>query len=91
MAMTIVTVAVPLNESRPPIRTKTVQRWSPEDLEAAADYATRYIARLDTNGDGVVTRGELPKSVPSRVFWRMSGDDGTLTVQDVERQYLQRR
>lgn len=91
MAMTIVTVAVPLNESRPPIRTKTVQRWSTGDLEAAADYATRYIAKLDTNGDGVVTQGELPKSVPSRVFWRMSGNDGTLDVQDVERQYLQRR
>ena len=29
--------------------------------------------------------------VPSGVFWRMSGNDGTLTVQDIERQYLQRR
>ena len=91
MAMTIVTVAVPLNQSGPSIRTKTIPRWSPDDLEAASDYATRYIARLDTNGDGVVTRGEIPRSVPSGVFWRMSGNDGTLTVQDVERQYLQRR
>ena len=91
MAMTIVTVAVPLNQSGPSIRTKTIPRWSPDDLEAASDYATRYIARLDTNGDGVVTRGEIPRSVPSGVFWRMSGNDGTLTVQDLERQYLQRR
>ena len=91
MAMTIVTVAVPLNQSGPSIRTKTIPRWSPGDLEAASDYATRYIARLDTNGDGVVTRGEIPRSVPSGVFWRMSGNDGMLTVQDVERQYLHRR
>ena len=90
MAMTIVTVAVPLNESAPPVRPKTTRRWSPEDLEEASDYATRYIARLDANGDGVVTRGELPKSVPSGVFRRMSGNDGTLTTADLERQYLQR-
>ena len=91
MAMTIVTVAVPLNESRPPTKTEIVEHWSPDDLEAASDYAARYIKHLDTNDDGVVTRGELPKSVPARAFWRMSGNDGTLTVEDVERQYLQRR
>ena len=90
MAMTVVTVAVPLRESRPPGRNKTVQRWSPDDLEAASDYATRYIGRLDTNADGVITKGELPKSVPSGVFWRMSGNDGTLTAEDVAREYLQR-
>ncbi len=90
MAMTIVTVAVPLKESLPPVRTEAVQRWSTDDLQAASDYATRYIGRLDTNGDGVITRGELPKSVPYGVFWRMSGNDGTLSAQDVERQYLQR-
>ena len=89
--MIIVTVAVPLNQSGPSVRTKMIPHWSPDDLEAASVYAARYIARLDTNGDGVVTRGELPKSVPSGVFWRMSGNDGTLTVQDIERQYLQRR
>jgi hypothetical protein len=91
MAMAVVTVAVPLNESSPRIQADTVQRWSPEELKAASDYAESYISRLDTNADGVITRGELPKSVPSRVFWRMSGNDGLLTIQDVERQYLQRR
>ena len=96
MAMAVVTVAVPLKQSRPriqrnPVQRNPVQRWSPEELKAASDYAESYISRLDTNADGVITRGELPKSVPSRVFWRMSGNDGLLTIQDVERQYLQRR
>jgi len=91
MAMTVVTIAVPLKESPLRIHRDTVQRWSSQELEAASEYAASYISRLDTNADGVVTRDELPKSVPARVFWRMSGNDGSLTIQDVERQYLQRR
>ena len=90
MAMTVVTVAVPLANWRPSAGSKAVETWSAEELKAASDYAKRYIERLDANGDGVVTRGEMPKSVPYSVFRRMSENDEFLTNEDVKRQYLQR-
>ena len=88
--MTVVTVAVPLANWRPSAGSKAVETWSAEELKAASDYAKRYIERLDANGDGVVTRGEMPKSVPYSVFRRMSENDEFLTNEDVKRQYLQR-
>lgn len=97
MALAIVTVAIPVNEtsaekqadmqSQPGL----LQDRKAKDRKAASDYAERYVARLDANGDGVLTKGEMPRSVPYRVFWRMSGNDGSLTIQDVRREYLKRR
>lgn len=97
MALAIVTVAVPVNETSadrqasPQIQSVLVHNRKAKDFKAAADYAERYVARLDTNGDGVLTKGEMPKSVPSRAFWGMSGNDGSMTIEDVRREYLKRR
>ena len=97
MALAIVTVAIPVNETsaekQADLQSQSglLQDRIAKDRKAASDYAERYVARLDANGDEVLTKGEMPRSVPYRVFWRMSGNDGSLTIQDVRREYLKRR
>ncbi len=53
-----------------------VEQPSKSDLE----YAEKYIAKFDANGDGIVLREEVPRIVRDYSFWYVdTNHDGRVT------------
>lgn len=93
MAIGFFEVAVP-RHSQPQ---KTVARSQPRNVSdetkaSAEKYAREYIRKFDLNGDGVVVRDELPESIGRFGFRKLDeNSDGKLTLEDISRNYEQRR
>ncbi len=98
MAVTFISVARPLGKGRQQsptdLSTDEEERISEQlanQEQRAREFADRYIGRFDDNGDGFVTRNELPHSVRIFSYWQLDADgDGRISRDEIYRQALAR-